>query len=208
MLEELCRMAMYHTCRTAEQKAPLVTLKGKPWKKENEFKDFFTATSSFTFYPGLPLKRAMNERVGSLLRKSWAWINENADNICNAYIKNRHNNNLTEAMRQAKTFDVLFADFKKYFAQRRGEFMENTENRLAEQRTSLAKSKKTPQSHGGVANLLKVLTKTMHDQGSSVYTIAKVQYAVCLQAGIYIPEEFLTDVLVASEIMNEAEVRR
>lgn len=66
----------------------------------------------------------------------------------------------------------------------------------------LAKRGKSPQSHGGVANLLKVLTKTMHDQGSSIYSIAKVQYAVCMQAGIFIPDEFLTDVLVANEIMQ------
>ena len=62
---------------------------------------------------------------------------------------------------------------------------------------------KTPQSHGGVANLLKVLTKTMHERGSGIDTIAKVQYAVCVQAGIYIPDEFLTDVLVAQGIMDE-----
>lgn len=55
-------------------------------------------------------------------------------------------------------------------------------------------------SHGGVANLLRVLTKTMHEQGSTIRTIAKVQYAICLQAGIYVPEEFMTDVLTAADI--------
>ena len=55
-------------------------------------------------------------------------------------------------------------------------------------------------SHGGVANLLKVLTKTMHEQGATIRTIAKTQYVICLQAGIYIPEEFITDVLVAEDI--------
>ena len=81
--------------------------------------------------------------------------------------------------------------------------MERTEQALSERKEELAKRGKTPQSHGGVANLLKVLTKTMHDQGSTILTIAKVQYAVCIQAGIYIPEEFLTDVLVAQEIVEE-----
>ena len=57
-----------------------------------------------------------------------------------------------------------------------------------------------PSSHGGVANLLKVLTKTMQDQGSSIRTIAKVQYLLCLQAGFYLPDEFITDVLVASDM--------
>ena len=58
-------------------------------------------------------------------------------------------------------------------------------------------------SHGGVANLLKVLTKTMNEQGSTIRTIAKVQYAVCLQAGIYIPDEFITDVLVAEDMAGD-----
>lgn len=40
-------------------------------------------------------------------------------------------------------------------------------------------------SHGGVANLLKILTKTMEKQGSSIENIAKVQYTICMQAGIY-----------------------
>ena len=57
-----------------------------------------------------------------------------------------------------------------------------------------------PNSHGGVANLLRVLTKTMNAQGSSIRTIAKVQYTVCLQAGIYVPEEFMNDVLTAADI--------
>lgn len=80
--------------------------------------------------------------------------------------------------------------------------MDKTENELQARNIKLAATGKNPQSHGGVANLLKVLTKTMHDQGTSIYTIAKVQYAVCMQAGIYIPDEFLTDVLVAHDIVS------
>ena len=56
---------------------------------------------------------------------------------------------------------------------------------------------KTPSSHGGVANLLKTLTRTMEKQGASIESIAKVQYAICVQAGIYIPDEFLLDVATA-----------
>ena len=65
---------------------------------------------------------------------------------------------------------------------------------------------KTPQSHGGVANLLKILTKTMEKQGSNIASIAKVQYAVCVQAGIYIPDEFIRDVAVTLDMsINSAE---
>lgn len=80
--------------------------------------------------------------------------------------------------------------------------MEQTEQALQTKRAELSKTGKMPQSHGGVANLLKVLTKTMQVQGSSIQTIAKVQYAVCMQAGILIPDEFLTDVLTAVDIME------
>lgn len=64
-------------------------------------------------------------------------------------------------------------------------------------KTELLKSGKRPNSHGGIANLLKTLTKTMEKQGASIETIAKVQYTVCMQAGIYIPDEFIEDVAVA-----------
>lgn len=62
-----------------------------------------------------------------------------------------------------------------------------------------------PQSHGGVANLLKTLTKTMEKQGADIKNIAKVQYAVCIQAGIYIPDEFLMDVAIATDILEDKE---
>ena len=64
---------------------------------------------------------------------------------------------------------------------------------------ALTKKGKTTGTHGGVANLLKTLTKTMEKQGADIRSIAKVQYTICMQAGIYIPDEFIEDVAV---IMN------
>ena len=81
--------------------------------------------------------------------------------------------------------------------------MDKVATQLNERKAELANVGKVPQSHGGVANLLKVLTKTMHTRGASIHTVAKVQYAVCMQAGIFIPDEFLTDVLVAADIIEE-----
>ena len=81
--------------------------------------------------------------------------------------------------------------------------MEKTEALIGKTCQEMAVRGKIPQSHGGVANLLKVLTKTMKEQGSGIDTIAKMQYAICIQAGIYVIPEFLTDVLVAVEIMSE-----
>ena len=73
------------------------------------------------------------------------------------------------------------------------------EKELMNANGDLARLKK-PNSHGGVANLLKVLTKTMQEQGADIRSIAKMQFAVCKQANIYLPEEFLTDVATTLDI--------
>ena len=64
---------------------------------------------------------------------------------------------------------------------------------------------KVPHSHGGVANLLKILTRTMEKQGADIRSIAKVQYAICVQAGVMIPEVFLTDVAAALDYKEATE---
>ena len=202
MLEELCRSAMYHACHEITDHARLVYLKGEQKKKERPFQDFF-GTSYLSFdWDCIPLAKIHNSRRGSFGRKAWMWFNENADKLCEAFIEKEYLGDLSLAMMITGTFDQLFNEFKAYFAERRRLFMEKTEQALQTRKDELAKHGKAPQSHGGVANLLKVLTKTMQTQGSSIQTIAQVQYAVCMQAGIYIPDEFLTDVLTAVDIME------
>ena len=83
--------------------------------------------------------------------------------------------------------------------------MEQEEKALATAMAAGLAQGKSPSSHGGVANLLRVLTKTMIAQGSSILSIAKMQYAVCVQAGIMLPNEFLTDVLVANDMTEGQE---
>ena len=51
--------------------------------------------------------------------------------------------------------------------------------------------------------MLKTLTKTMEKQGASIQSIEKVQYTVCMQAGIYILDEFIEDVAVALSVMED-----
>ena len=82
---------------------------------------------------------------------------------------------------------------------------EESREQLDIQKVQELSARKTPQSHGGVANLLKVLTKTMEKQGSDIASIAKVQYAICIQAGIYIPDEFIRDVAVTLDMPIENE---
>lgn len=43
----------------------------------------------------------------------------------------------------------------------------------------------------------------MEKQGESIQSVARVQYAIRMQAGIYMPDEFIEDVAVALEIMEE-----
>lgn len=98
-----------------------------------------------------------------------------------------------EAISGTKDYKELCDAWDKWFRGRREKFMEKQNNEIMKNSGTPAK---IPSSHGGIANLLKVLTKTMIQRGTSLDTIAKVQYSVCTQAGVYIPSEFLTDVSV------------
>lgn len=203
MLEELCRNCFYNACYEKKYSEGLVYLKGRPRpaKLLDNFQIGHSINYNFQILP-VELFCGRGKRRNSLQRMAWVWFNEHAKQIRDAYIGKEYGGDIGLAMMFAGDFDTLFKEFSDWFDARRKAFMEKTENALTVNKTGLAKQGKTPQSHGGVANLLKVLTKTMHEQGSNIYSIAKVQYAVCMQAGIFIPEEFLTDVLVAQEIMD------
>jgi hypothetical protein len=206
MLEELCRSSFYTACCEKKHSEGLVYLKGRP-RPTKMLADFQIDQYMKFDWHFLPIDTFIGrgKRRNSTQRLAWVWFNEHAKQIRDAYIKKEYGGDIGLAMMFAGNFDTLFTEFLDYFSARRKAFMEKTENALAVNKTALSNRGKSPQSHGGVANLLKVLTKTMHDQGSSIFSIAKVQYAVCMQAGIFIPEEFLTDVLVAQEIMEDAD---
>lgn len=210
MLQELCRNAFWNACKeVSEKNYDLVRLKSYSKAKETEYK--YKNFYEYETYPRYRWDRCPLEKVYKANRngtyytkqRSWAWFNEHANLLRDTYIKKRYRGNLESAMEECKTFTALFDCFYDYFDDRRNEFMEKTNDLVKQKQNELAKIGKHPQSHGGVANLLKVLTKTMHEQGNSIYTIAKVQYHICLQAGIYIPDEFLTDILVAGEIIDD-----
>lgn len=204
MLEELCRNAFYESCKATEEKTPLVTLRRAPLRQKSEFDGWFNQRSGYTNYHALPPLRKVTARYGSTLWRSWIYMNEHGEALCTAYIKLRFGGDMLQAMRSYSSFEELFDGFLQFFDEKRENFMAKTKNQIETQNKKMAPATR-PQSHGGVANLLKVLTATMREQGSSIYTIAKVQYAVCVQAGIFIPEEFLTDVLVAHDLIEEAQ---
>lgn len=204
MLQELCKDSFFKACKDIT--LPMIQLK----HSKSPFIDFWGGGGeAYCRYnwKAIPLskmhRRGRESTEYRNRQAAWLYFNENADKMREHYLRVKYNRDLRRAMTESGTFDCLFNGFTDYFEERKARFMEKT-NELVEAKTAaLAAVGKHPQSHGGVANLLKVLTKTMHDQGASIYTVAKVQYAICMQAGIYIPDEFLTDVLVAHEMIEE-----
>ena len=131
------------------------------------------------------------------------YFEKHARQIINLFLSESYRS-IEDAVLKTGSFLELWNVFEKWFDDRRNKFMENMKTEIQEIQS--VSTRKTPQSHGGVANLLKVLTKTMEKQGSDITSIAKVQYAICVQAGIYIPDEFIRDVAVTLDMsINNAE---
>lgn len=205
MLEELCSADLWNACCAIRDRTPLVYPPGKHWGKMiDPWESFFQDADTRLRWSVLPHKRldGRSYRENGDLASAWRWFNSNSDRIVDSFIRDRYQGDMRQAMRGFGTYNAMHDGYLQYFKDRRQSFLEKTEAMIGQTNEALAKRGKLPQSHGGVANLLKVLTKTMKEQGSGINTIARVQYAICIQAGIYVIPEFLTDVLVADEIMN------
>lgn len=200
MLEGLCRPNIYDYCLKITGSQPLVWLKSKNAIPHWEYDGFYSYTDRFTVWWDDLAKKLVRQAQGSPLRLAASLFSKHGEKICDAYVKERFGS-WEKAIKESGTFDNLVKGFESYFAERKKKFMEKTDKLIAQMPKQLTKDGRIrTNSHGGVANLLKVLTKTMHEQGSSIRTIAKVQYAICTQAGIFVPDEFITDVLVAADI--------
>lgn len=109
-----------------------------------------------------------------------------------------------KAYEQTERKEELIQRYIEWFAEKRKEMRKGMESSIKQEIESIVKKdgtcvnvyKNVRGNQGGVANLLKVLTKTMERQGADIRSIAKVQYSICQQAGIMIPEEFIEDVAV------------
>lgn len=109
-----------------------------------------------------------------------------------------------KAYEQTERKEELIQRYIEWFAEKRKEMRKGMESGIKQEIESIMKKDETcvnvyknvRGNQGGVANLLKVLTKTMERQGADIRSIAKVQYSICQQAGIMIPEEFIEDVAV------------
>lgn len=205
MLEEMCRTVFREAAMEVMESRETERLAVPRWKgrpDKTEFAGFLRPEDGWHHYDYGIIKKVMDCSRDNPLRDAFNYFSH-GERLRDAYIRQKYGS-MEEAMRQTKRFPVLFDTFLRDFAQRRATFMEKTTSEIINAKLNEIKRQgKPPQSHGGVANLLKILTQTMKQQGASIRAIAKVQYAVCMQAGIYIPDEFITDVLVAANIEKE-----
>ena len=180
---------------------PIIRIKGKYHDATTTEKAEASGRSPWFDYPQYYFpKWTARGSVNKLDFKCESWFHDN----CHQMLKGMFNcygyKDIEGAIKQTANYRELCSIWDEWFIRRRRNFMEKQNNEIIK-RTGVPA--KMTSSHGGVANLLKTLTKTMIMQGSSVQTIAKVQWSVCQQAGIYIPSEFLTDVTVVMDYNDE-----
>lgn len=200
MLERVCENSLKRLCRPIVEahNPPKVRLKGDTKEyPPNPYKDFVNGEFGWfdTYLVRMSKPRAMCHD------KCVAFFNKNAEVLSRIFINEMYHGNVEFSMFKSGDFTTLYQKFLDWFDDKRRGFQ--MEFNVSEAKKQILENGKRPNSHGGVANLLKTLTKTMEKQGASIQSIAKVQYAICMQAGIYIPDEFIEDVAVALEIMNE-----
>lgn len=178
-------------------------LKGEPFKEnewDRKYDDYFTGSMALRFSPYM--RRCRWGYTYFLHGKCENYVEEHSKEIVLVYLGSRWGG-IESAIMSTKCFLELCTDFTEWFEERRKGFLKEMDAAIAEIKKFQMSEK--PQSHGGVANLLKVITKTMEKQGADITNIAKVQYAVCIQAGIYIPDEFVQDVAVAMDVLEDKE---
>lgn len=200
MLERVCENSLKRLCRPIVEahNPPKVRLKGDTKEyPPNPYKDFVNGEFGWfdTYLVRMSKPRAMCHD------KCVAFFDKNAEIISRIFIKEEYCDDVEYAMFKTKDFMVLFQQFLIWFGDKRRKFQ--MEFNVSEAKKQMLQNGKRPNSHGGVANLLKTLTKTMEKQGASIQSIAKVQYTICMQAGIYIPDEFIEDVAVALSVMED-----
>lgn len=190
-----CKWALYDMCFEHFEKREVLYSHERLRNKHPYFE-------GMTFHLWASLRSHKNAAGYYVKSRSEHFCREHGERFIQNFLWSKYHGKLDIAIAATDSFEQLWAELLDYFEERKARYM-------AKQKTDIEISKKTgvasakvPQSHGGVANLLKVLTKTMEKQGADITNIAKMQYTICKQAGIYIPDEFLTDVAV----MLDAEV--
>lgn len=201
MLEQYCHETLRNACRDIvyNHSIPLVRLKtDKAEYSDNPYKDFLGEYHYLYMRSVYDWGRGKRSKSHNLCRK---YFDENSINITFSFFCDLYNGKIENAMNQTGCFKYLKNEFQSWFDNKRKEFRMTFD--ITDSKKQILENGKHPNSHGGVANLLKVLTNTMKKQGTSIENIAKVQYTICMQAGIYIPDEFIEDVAVALHIEGD-----
>lgn len=129
------------------------------------------------------------------------YIKDRAETLINYFLLFTHKT-IERAILETETLTDLWNEFYEWFLVRKRAYMEKMEVEIKKE--NKVKEIKTVNSHGGVANLLKVLTKTMQAQGADIRNIAKMQWMICRQANVLLPDEFLTDVSTVLDMEETA----
>lgn len=203
-LDRGCSPTLYHMAEdvfTENCIRRCLTLKGEAFKEnewDRKYDNYFTGGMWLSYVPFIENRRCRYAYF--LHRKCENYFENHSKEIVNIYLEVRWGS-IENAIMSTKCLLELCTDFAEWFDERRKGFLKEMDAAIAEIKKFQMSEK--PQSHGGVANLLKVITKTMEKQGADIANIAKVQYAVCIQAGIYIPDEFVQDVAVAMNVLED-----
>lgn len=210
----MCRNKLYDEVKEYLKKEDikdLITIKGKPKTvidtkpTEAEYVGDFPCYVSVNYRwldkphakkPGVTISRRVQSKCEQYMKEVFPILFD-------GFLIGSGHRTIEGAIAETGSFTELWDEFHEWFNVKRERYMEKMDLKIKEM-TGVAPTK-NPRSHGGVANLLKVLTKTMEQQGADITTIAKTQYMVCLQAGIYLPDEFLTDVAVALDYKEAIE---
>lgn len=198
MLEQYCCESLRNMCRDVidNHNPPILRLKAdKTEFQENPYKNFLGE------YRFLWMRSVYDWGKGNRCKRhdmARRWFDQNSPILIMYFFSGLYRGDIENAMKATGNFEQLWDEFQIWFDNKRRDFRMTFD--ITDSKKQILKNGKRPLSHGGVANLLKTLTKTMEKQGSSIESIAKVQYTICMQAGIYIPDEFVEDIAVALSI--------
>lgn len=201
MLEQYCCESLRNMCRDVidNHNPPILRLKtDKTEYPENPYKGFLGE------YRYMWLRSVCDWGKGNRCKRhdiARRWFEQKSPTLVVYFFVDLYGGDIENAMKAAGNFKQLLDEFQIWFDSKRRDFRMAFD--ITDSKKQILENGKRPLSHGGVANLLKTLTKTMEKQGSSIESIAKVQYTICMQAGIYIPDEFIEDVAVALKIEGE-----
>ena len=183
-------------------KNPIVKIKGVSIQKADRF-DKDTWFDRWPCYITQLYRSARTDFNARMIYKCESWFQDNYGFFRDMFLHFSGYKTLEFAIKSTETFMDLWGQMEEWMMNRWRIWMKKMEVEI-QKKTGVAVPR-VPSSHGGVANLLKILTRTMEKQGADIRSIAKVQYAVCVQAGVMIPDVFLTDVASALDYKEAME---